>query len=134
MTFQELVKENDGRAAVFLQEIQEGTLDDDIYEGLRGYVGCKFFLDDDEMTSDDLRELSELSLKKLLATYQEEALQDVSTTCTGVSSSSTKRILLIMSLQRKLGIKLPFEVSAKISTIRDLCTAISSEMRKRSEG
>ena len=65
-----------------------------VYHLLREYIRCRFVLVDDDFWSDDFDELSEYSIRKLLRLQKDEPLHDISMTCTGSSSVTTRKVLL----------------------------------------
>lgn len=85
-----------------------GTLDaDELRERLLLYVLAKFGLAADEAPSRNLEALAEASLAKALAANRTHVAEEGrSPTCDGVRSVNMKQALLIMALQRELGVAL----------------------------
>ncbi len=62
------------------------------------------FLLTEEVTTDELLELSKISVDKLLYLHDKSVqLGHASVSCTGISSTATKKVLLILKLQRGWG-------------------------------
>ena len=77
-----------------------------VYHLLREYIRCRFVLVDDDFWSDDFDELSEYSIRKLLRLQKDEPLHDISMTCTGSSSVTTRKVLLLLTIQKKLRVQI----------------------------
>lgn len=125
MTLEEFaarLKENQARAVEYVAELRGSGGDVDAARRLlRSYVGCKYFLYEDEISSDNLIKLGELSTEKL-ARLQRGGLEyaDKSVGCTSVASSVTKKILLVMSLQKALGVRFDPDEVAETATLSNL--------------
>ena len=88
---------------------------------IRDYVRCKLMLDPEEAVSDALADLSEISIAKVAGIPKGDvANQDLSMNCAGISSVETKKILLLIALQRALGLSVPPESAPAVKTIEDL--------------
>lgn len=98
---------------------------------LKEYIGCKYLLDESEMECEDLAALSKASVDKLLANHRNEALQDVSSVCAGASSASTKKVLLMMALQKGLGIRFDAKTSGAVRTVGDLAREVCARIEDR---
>lgn len=87
----------------------------------RSYVMSKFFLEPGEYASDDIFELAEASIEKLLRSNDKSVTLAVgSTTCTNQSSTDIKKVLLSLTLQRALGVSMTPEESAAAETVPQL--------------
>ena len=129
LSFREVVESAGERASCCLDEICSHPNDyEKVHEALRGFIQNKYLLDDEEMTTDNILALSEISLKKMLSRYRKETLQDVSSVCSGASSASTKKVLLIMALQKELGIKFDLETYGSIDSVAALSKAVVTKM------
>lgn len=95
-----------------------------VYRHLREYVRCRFMLTDEDYWSDDLKQLSEYSIRKLMRLQTDEPLHDISMTCTGASSTSTRKVLLLIAIQKRLGFRFAYAESPEIETIPQLAHAI----------
>lgn len=121
MDFKTYVEERTRCADDCLRIVLASTHDHDVVYGkLREYVMHKYLLDEEDMVDDDLAALSARSIRKIAKTSPTEELKDISADCTGTSSASTKKILLIMALCRGLGIKVDAEAFGSVATIQDL--------------
>ena len=92
---------------------------------LREYIGCRYFLTQEEMTTDDLIALGDLSTEKL-ARLQRGGLQyaDKNAGCTTAGSSTIKKELLAMALGKAIGMSLDADDVAYARTISDLAVLV----------
>lgn len=113
-----------------IEEMRKAGEDyDRVYRYLREYVRCRFMLVDEDYWSDDLKQLSEYSIRKLVRLQADEPLHDISMTCTGASSTSTRKVLLLIAIQKKLGFRFDYAESPEIETIPQLARAIIKHRR-----
>ena len=98
-----------------------------VYHLLREYIRCRFVLD-------DFDELSEYSIRKLLRLQKDEPLHDISMTCTGSSSVTTRKVLLLLTIQKKLGFKFAYTESPDIETVPQLVDAVMRHMAEARDG
>lgn len=97
---------------------------------LRNYLKSRFLLEEEDCRSENLQELAAISLAKTLAVSPAELKGlDLSQTCTGSSSVFSKKVLLLMALERELNISIPEQESVRIKTITDLTTALLTKLR-----
>ena len=89
---------------------------------------------DDDFWSDDFDELSEYSIRKLLRLQKDEPLHDISMTCTGSSSVTTRKVLLLLTIQKKLGFKFAYTESPDIETVPQLVDAVMRHMAEARDG
>lgn len=128
-SFKELVRVSNEKARRCLDVVRDNPNDHTVvHRSLTEFVRCKYLLDESEMTTDDLAELSQISLNKMLNQYHKETLKDISSVCTGSSSASTKKVLLVMAIQKGLGIKFEPEVFGKMASLDLLTEAVMNEM------
>ena len=126
----ETLKEQLDRAEVSAQDalaaLTTPGLERDCFEQLvRRYTLCKFFLEPADCPSDNIFELAEVSIEKLLRMNDKSVrLAQGSTTCTNQSSTDIKKVLLSMTLQRALGVKLEPDEAAALETVSDLADAL----------
>ncbi len=91
-------------------------------ERIHAFVMRKFLLNRADLnSSDDLTELATISLSKtmklspeLIAEYQ------AGENCEGATSTDVKRTLLIVKIQKSLGVKLTLEELMRVKTVEDL--------------
>ena len=89
----------------YLKTIQEHPGDERLVsENLKSFVLHRFFLVDERPSTEEIAELSRLSIEKLLEVNKQGMLQDLSNNCAGVSSETMKKALLILTLQKQLGV------------------------------
>ena len=105
---------------------------DFFHKSLRNYILCKFMLDEEECTSDNLDEITEISLAKS-AGISKELVQDldIAKTCSGGSSAMTKKVLLFLAIQKDFDVHLPTEGTGNVRTLSDLSELVWSVMSKK---
>ena len=101
---------------------------DSVHRELRFYLQCRFILDDEDMDTDDLKELADRSISRMLAKHQNEDLDDLSSGCMGESSATTKKILFMMTLRRKLDVDVDAERLGSALTVRQLAEIVSDSL------
>lgn len=108
----------------------EDMCPEELYEHLFIYVKRKYLLDDEDCAGDAFSELIETSIAKSQRIAKNLVTDtDTPAGCDGTSSAVTKKVLLLMAVQKELGIKFPPEKSPAIKTIRDLADITYSLMR-----
>lgn len=127
------MKECDRLSEDEIEDVRKAGDDyEQVYRHLKEYVRYRFMLADEDFWSDDLKELSEYSIRKLLRLQKDEPLHDIAMTCTGASSTSTRKILLLIAIQKKLDFKFAYTESPEIETISQLAHAIIKHRSGRS--
>lgn len=85
------------------------------------YISIRYFLDEDELHTDNLYGLAEAAVAKTLAIKREKLADvDIPGTCTGTSSAASKKILLLLALCRDLGIPPEPEQAVRMQTVDQL--------------
>lgn len=130
-TFEELLQEYSRRAETYLEAIRSCPPEQRSHVFLRsqlqGYVCSKFMLEPGECDSEVLAELSAASIAKVVKLPKGQlAKQDLSMNCAGVSSVETKKILLLIALQRALGIQIDPDLAPEIRTMDDLAALVKN--------
>ena len=100
-----------------------------LYPLVKSYLCLKFMIDESDAHSDNLVELAELSIEQI-AGLKKGGLKfvDHSGSCSSVSSAITKKVLLLISLQKSLGIQFPKEEIADILTVTQLTKSIAEQL------
>lgn len=99
-----------------------------VYEHLRKYILSKFLLSPD-CGEDNLKELASLSLARSLKLDKNLVRElDKAAPCNNATSESTKKVLLLYSIQRDLNIKPNPAEFVAISTITGLAELIHSQL------
>lgn len=95
-------------------------------EQLRAFVMTKFSLTYDDLRySDDLTELSALSLQRALRISKDSIADfEAGENCDGATSTDVKRTLLLVRVQKALGIKLSMQELMRVDTISDLAEVL----------
>lgn len=100
---------------------------------IRRFTLAKFFLSEEEAQAertDDILKLANASVEKLLRNADKSIkLAEGSTTCTNQSSTDIKKVLLSLTLQRALNVRLSPEESADLETITQLSDALFDARR-----
>lgn len=116
------------RSLDFLQEIREHPGDRGfVLERIRQFTLHRFFLVEENPSTDDVGELSQMSIRKLLEVNKRGMLQDLSNNCAGVSSETMKKALLVMTLQKQLGVSIPAEEN---DTLSQIAAAVSRQLAR----
>ncbi len=102
-----------------------------LYAHLRQYILIRFCLDDEPCETDDLIELAELSLAKVLHIRREELCRLDLSSCTRSSYVVTRKNLLFLVLEKELGIEILPEENASITDIGDLAELILAKLKKK---
>lgn len=88
-----------------------------LHEDLYDFVLAKYLLTGDVIDVYNLTELAELSVAKSIKLTKINAFKaDSAHSCEGTTSAMNKKVLLMMVLQKQLGITFPPETSAEITT------------------
>lgn len=101
---------------------------EEVYKHLKSYICSRFKLEEATCATDDILELAEISLEKrdeLSDSDSEEGAPDL---CSGASSALSKKILLLLSIEKKLHIEFLPEEIPNIRTVKDLCEQIMVKM------
>ena len=104
-SIKEQIRARNEKSLDYLRDIRENP--DDfiaVSKNIKAFVLHRFFLVEDNPDTDGIAELSKLSIEKLLEVNKRGMLQDLSNNCAGVSSETMKKALLIMTLQKQLGV------------------------------
>jgi hypothetical protein len=109
-----------------------------LYEALRRYIMCKYLLEDGDCISgedcfcESLDALAERSLAKSLSISKDLVQEfDIARSCAGGSSAMTKKVLLLLAIQRDFYIYLPTEGTGRIKTITDLSELVWDAMGEK---
>lgn len=118
------------RRSEFCAEAMLSADEESIYPLLREFIACRYFLDESDMTSDDLIALGNRSTEKL-AGLRRGGLEtaDRSVGCTSAPSAVTKKALLILTLGRLLDIRFDPNEAANASTVAELAALIVQNRR-----
>lgn len=91
---------------------------------LRNYIGHKFLLELNECKTDNILELAKIALSKQLAIpYYTIGKRDIAD-CSGATVSMTKKVLLLMKIEKELEIHFTPDETFKNKTIKDLSERI----------
>lgn len=97
------------------------TLHEDVY----GFILSKYILLGDVTDVYDLTELAELSVAKTIRMPKEESRQlDGAHSCEGTTSAMNKKVLLLMALQKGLGIKFLPDTTADLTDTRQIAQEV----------
>lgn len=99
-------------------------------ELIREFIACKYFLAPEEMTTDHLLQLGDLSTEKM-ANLKKGGLQyaDKNAGCTTAGSSTIKKVLLAMALGKAIHRHLDADSVAYAETVPQLVQIISDARR-----
>lgn len=125
-TLKDQLEAAEKRADAILEKLKSPATEAGEFTRLVGeFVCCKFFLEPDECTTNNILELANISVEKLLRVNDRSVkLAQGSNTCTNQSSTDIKKVLLSLTLQRALDVKLTPDESANLETIEQLAGAL----------
>ena len=96
-----------------------------LHEDLYGFILSKYILLDDVTDVYNLTELAELSVAKTIRMPKEESRQlDGAHSCEGTTSAMNKKVLLLMALQKGLGIKFLPDTTADLTDTRQIAQEV----------
>ena len=130
MNAKDLIKESERMALIDLEAMKEHADSRALfYECLKRYIIHRFLIDDG-FWDDDLLALARHSIaltKK--RTGGDTGLSDLGINCAGASSATTKHLLLVLSLQKGLGVRLDPDDVAAAGTVHSLAALLLSALR-----
>ena len=96
-----------------------------LHEDLYGFILSKYILLGDVTDVYNLTELAELSVAKTIRMPKEESRQlDGAHSCEGTTSAMNKKVLLLMALQKCLGIKFLPDTTADLTDTRQIAQEV----------
>ena len=96
-----------------------------LHEDLYGFILSKYILLGDVTDVYNLTELAELSVAKTIRMPKEESRQlDGAHSCEGTTSAMNKKVLLLMALQKGLGIKFLPDTTADLTDTRQIAQEV----------
>lgn len=109
---------------------RNGELDKELVSTtIRDIVLAKYYLSHEDAVSEYFNALGELSIAKSLGKSVSEVRGlDLEAKCNGTSSVMTKKILLMIFLQRELFVEISSEAASNILTISELADLIFSKL------
>lgn len=98
------------------------------------YLRIRYLLEPSDMRQTAyLNRLGEMSVARGLGISVEAVRKnELDSKCEGTSSSMTKKILLVIALNKALGIDIDADTTANIVTVADLCHAVRSQLALKS--
>ncbi len=99
---------------------------------LRDFLCCKYFLEPEDLNTDNLVALGDMSTAKM-AGFQKAGIvfQEKSAGCTTASSGVIKKVLLAMAVGKLIGQKLNPDAVAEAETIAQLAALIVETRKSR---
>ena len=96
-----------------------------LHEDLYGFILSKYILLGDVTDVYNLTELAELSVAKTIRMPKEESRQlDGAHSCEGTTSAMNKKVLLLMALQKGLGINFLPDTTADLTDTRQIAQEV----------
>ena len=120
------------RAARFLEGMKGGRCGnkDAFADCVRGYALARLSLPEEE-TGQEIAELAARSMARAMGVSVESfKSRDRASGCDYTTSVTDKKLLLILSLTRELGVKLSPGLAPKIKTLAQLADSLWEEMEK----
>lgn len=110
-------------AKLIAERLNAGALPsfEEFEEAVHGYVRARMLLAPEDELVDSLNALGQMNLARALGVSVPDLSRiDMEAKCGGTSAVMTKKILLIVALNRDLGVKIAPEVAADITKLSDL--------------
>ena len=115
------LKETEAEARELLRSLSKTSTEEEIAAYIRGYIKVRFRLEEEDLSHDSFNSLGKLSIARSTgADPAMIALSGLNVRCDAASESMTKKILLIMALNRELSLGITPEESASITTMSGL--------------
>lgn len=106
-----------------------------LHEVLYPYILCKYSLYGSCEDIYDLNQLAELSVARTIRLSGEDAFRaDSKASCEGTTSAMNKKILLLLAIQRLMGVKFPREITAELTDTHKIARAVFVLMQKKQAG
>lgn len=100
-----------------------------VFDLVQEIVLSKYYLTHNDTISDHFNALGEISIAKTLGKAVEDIRGiDLEAKCNGTSSVMTKKILLVIFIQRELSISIESELVPDLETISELASLVHSKM------
>lgn len=98
---------------------------EELHEDLYAFVLCKYLLYGECSDVFSLDELAEKSVAKTIQMTGQDAFKaDSKVSCEGTTSAMNKKVLLLMALQRELGIRFPLSRTADLTDTKKLAEEV----------
>lgn len=111
----------EAEAAAILDQLAAASTYGEVDRLMRAYVKTRFFLEDEDLALETFNALGQMSIARTTGIDPIEVLTaDLSVRCDGSSSSLTKKILLIIALNRALHLDISPEEAVSITTLSAL--------------
>jgi len=105
-----------------------------LHTHLRQYVLNKYMLPEDSAETDNIRDLTEASLARVMkvAPSLVEEL-DTARSCAGATSAMVKKALLLQAMERDLGIVLPADKATRARDVKELAELVLDCLRQQED-
>ncbi len=102
-----------------------------IYKHLKSFISDRFLIDDG-FWDDSLSKLADHSIELAFdRSLDGESLKDNAMSCTGATSSETKRALFFITLKKELGLDFDPSFTVTYDNVRDLAEKISGMLLEK---
>ena len=113
--------------------LESDSSKDGVRRAVSEYVRIRYLLEPEDMVSDALNYLGEASLSRGLGIPVEQVRKsELDSKCENTSSSMTKKILLVIALNKALGIDIDSTRTADIVTLSELCDEVFMLLERKS--
>ena len=126
--------DHQARAQTEITYIKEhpGLSREELHEHIYEYVLFKYNLSGEVKEVFQLSELADLSVAKAIRLSREQSVAyDNKASCDGATSAMNKKVLLLMAIQRELGIQFPLDQTAGITTTWRLAEVVKEQLEKK---
>lgn len=112
------IADAEAQAAALLEQLQTARAFPEIERLLRAYVQVRFFLEEEDLALETFNALGHMSIARTTGMDPASVLTaDLSVRCDSSSSVLTKKILLIIALNRALNLEISPEEAVGITTL-----------------
>lgn len=130
-SMEQKISHAENEAAKILAQISNATTKDEIKKLVRAYVKARYFLEEEDLALDSFNALGQMSIARATGMDIAEVMSgDLHARCDAASPALTKKILLMISLNRELGLGVSPEESADITTLSLLEERIAQTVLK----
>lgn len=106
-----------------------------LHEILYPYILCRYSLYGSYENIYELDRLAELSVEQTIRLSGKDAFKaDSKASCEGTTSAMNKKILLLMTIQKLMGIRFPREITADLTDTHKIARAVFELIQKKQAG
>lgn len=120
------ISDSEARAKTIAAGILAAQTSEEAQALTREYVKTRYRIKDEDLSLDSFNALGQISIARSTGVELEDiSIAEMSSRCEGTSASMTKKILLMIELNRELGLGISPEEAADITTLSLLAKRVS---------